>query len=394
MQAIILAAGESTRTHPLTITKPKPLLKIANKTILEHNLDALYGLVSEAILVVGYQEEMIKKAFGSSYKGIKLRYIEQKQQLGTGHALLQVKKHLKQRFLLLYGDNIYHKKDIQACLRHKYAVLATSVDDPEHFGVLNVKGKKLLDIEEKPKNPKSFLINTGLYVLDKSVLDYKARKTKRKEYELTDMMNALCKKKAVNVEEVKGYWLPIGFPWDMLNANEAIVSGMKTGKKLGTIESRATIKGTVAVGKNTIVKNGAYIEGPVVIGENCIIGPNCYIRKYTSIGNNCKIGNAVELKNSVIGDNTSIGHLSYIGDSVVGEAVNLGAGTITANLKHNNSNVRSVVKNELIDSCRRKFGAIISDGVHTGINTSIYPGRKLWPAKGTMPGEVVKKDVK
>ena len=393
MQAVILCAGKSTRTHPLTVAKPKPLLKIANKTLLEHNLDALAGSVSEVILVIGFLGEMIKKKIGSKYNGIRIKYVLQKSQLGTGHAMMQAKKHLKQRFVALMGDNVYHKDDIKRCLKHNYCILGTPVDNPENFGVLNVKNKKLVYIEEKPKKPKSFLINTGLYVLDKTVLNYKPKKTKRSEYELPDMLNALCKKEMVNVEEVKVYWLPIGYPWDLLDANEAILSGMKTGKKLGTIETRATIKGNVVIGKNTIVKNGAYIEGPVVIGENCSIGPNCYIRKYTSIGNNCKVGNAVEVKNSVIEDDTSIGHLSYVGDSVIGEGVNLGAGTITANLKHDNTHVHSIVKEEIISSGRRKFGAIIGDGAHTGINTSIYPGRKLWPAKGTHPGEVVKKDV-
>ena len=92
-------------------------------------------------------------------------------------------------------------------------------------------------------------------------------------------------------------------------------------------------------------------------------------------------------------DNTHVGHLSYFGDSVIGENVNIGAGTITANLKHDNENVKSMYNNVLVDSGRRKLGAIIADNVHTGINTSIYPGRKIFPGKTTMPGEVVKKDV-
>ena len=92
-------------------------------------------------------------------------------------------------------------------------------------------------------------------------------------------------------------------------------------------------------------------------------------------------------------DGSKIPHLSYIGDSVIGENVNLGAGTITANLRHDNGNIKSMIKEKLIDTKRRKFGAVIGDNVHTGINTSIYPGRKIWPGKTTLPGEVIKKDV-
>ncbi len=93
-------------------------------------------------------------------------------------------------------------------------------------------------------------------------------------------------------------------------------------------------------------------------------------------------------------DKAKVPHLSYIGDSVIGENSNLGAGTITANLRHDNKIVRSVVKGELVDTGRRKLGAIIADDVHTGINTVIYQGRKIWPGVGTRPGEIVDKDKK
>ena len=116
MQAVILAAGKSTRTYPLTLTRPKPLLKVGNKAILEYNLDNLNGIVSEAIIVVGYKKNMIKEYFGKKYRGIKLEYVEQKQQLGTGHALLVAQNHVKGRFILMMGDDIYAGEDMEACI--------------------------------------------------------------------------------------------------------------------------------------------------------------------------------------------------------------------------------------------------------------------------------------
>ena len=101
----------------------------------------------------------------------------------------------------------------------------------------------------------------------------------------------------------------------------------------------------------------------------------------------------MEVKNCVIGDNVSIGHLSYFRDSVLGSNINIGAGTITANLKHDDGNVRSAVKGRILDTGRRKLGTVIGDGVHTGIHTSIYPGRKIWPGKTTLPGQIVKRDL-
>ena len=186
---------------------------------------------------------------------------------------------------------------------------------------------------------------------------------------------------------------PIRYPWDLLRANELYVSSLTENRIEGDVHPSAVIEGIVHIGPGTRILPGVFIEGNVVIGANCKIGPNCYIRGNTSIGDKCHIGQSVEIKNCLILSNTNVGHLSYIGDSVLGEKVNLGAGTTTSNLRHDGQNHRSMVNGELVDTGRRKFGAIIGDGVHTGINTSIYPGRKLWPNTTTRPGEIVQKDV-
>lgn len=203
-------------------------------------------------------------------------------------------------------------------------------------------------------------------------------------------INMLLEKEKIMIETGEN-WHPIVFPWSLLSANEKILDQHK-GSIKGTVEKGATLKDEVSVGKGTLIKAGVYIEGPTIIGENCSIGPNCYIRARTSIGNNCLVGNATEIKNSIVMDGTHVGHLSYIGDSVLAENVNIGAGTITANLRHDNNSVKSAVKGQLIDTQRRKMGAILGEHVHTGIHTTIYPGRKIWPNLTTLPGEVVRKD--
>ena len=393
IQAVIMAAGKSTRTWPLTLTKPKPLLKVMNKEIIKHNLDALQGLVSEVIIIVGFKKEMIIEEIGHKYGKLKIRYAEQKRQLGTGHALKYVEKLIKGKFIVMGGDDIFSKKDIKACLRHKYAVLGCKVEDPGRFGVFVVKGKEVKKVVEKPKKFVSDIANAGLYVFDKSVFKFKLRKSQRGEYEIVDYINALIKKERVVCEKVKGRWLSVGNPWDLIEANSVLVSEIKNDIK-GKVEKNVIVKGKLKAGKGTEILSGTYIKGNVIIGENCLIGPNCYLRGNTSIGDGCHIGQAVEIKNSVIMDNAKVPHLSYIGDSVIGENSNLGAGTITANLKHDNKNVRSVVKGKIVDTGRRKFGTIIADDVHTGINTTIYPGRKIWPGVSTLPGEIIDKDKK
>ena len=239
---------------------------------------------------------------------------------------------------------------------------------------------------------KSRWANIGIYVFDTKVFNYKLKKSKRNEYEITDYILHLIKdSKEVNFEIVADYWLPIGYPWHILEANEFFLRKIKR-KIEGKVEKGAQVKGVVRVSKGTIIRSGSYIEGPAVIGKDCKVGPNCYIRPSTTLGDGCKVGNAVEIKNCVLFDGVSVGHLSYAGDSVIGEKVNFGAGTICANLRHDNKNVKMMVKKELIDTGRRKMGTIIGDNVHTGINTQIYPGRKLWPKVQTLPGEIVKKD--
>ena len=185
----------------------------------------------------------------------------------------------------------------------------------------------------------------------------------------------------------------IRYPWDLLRANELYVSSLTENSIQGEVHSSAVIEGIVHIGPGTRILPGVFIEGNVVIGANCKIGPNCYIRGNTSIGDHCHIGQSVEIKNCLILSHTNVGHLSYIGDSVLGEKVNLGAGTTTSNLRHDGKNHRSMIGGELVDTGRRKFGTIIGDRVHTGINTSIYPGRKLRPDTTTLPGEIVRQDL-
>ncbi len=183
------------------------------------------------------------------------------------------------------------------------------------------------------------------------------------------------------------------YPWDLLRANENYVSFLKDDEIAGEVHPAASINGVVRMGEGSRILPGVVIEGNVVIGKGCKIGPNCYLRGNTSIGDSCHIGQSVEIKNSIILSNTNVGHLSYVGDSILGERVNFGAGTMVSNLRHDGSNHQSMVEEVLMDTGRRKFGTVIGDGVHTGIQTSIYPGRKMWPGTSTRPAQVVDKDI-
>lgn len=191
-------------------------------------------------------------------------------------------------------------------------------------------------------------------------------------------------------EKQLGKTFALQHPWDLLALNQHLLDHFDSwsGHPAAQLLTGAQVK----VGEATTILPGVVIAGRVVIGDHCTIGPNCFLRGDTSIGDRCHVGHAVEIKNSILAPGTSVGHLSYVGDSYLDREVNLGGGTITANFRHDVGPHRSEVEGSLVDTGRDKLGAIIGRGVHTGINTSIYPGRKLGPGTTTRPGEVVSRD--
>ncbi len=396
MKAVIFAAGKSTRTYPLTLTRPKPLLPIANRPILEHQLEALAGIVDEVVLVVGYRADMIRERFGDSYNGLTLSYVEQAEQRGTGHALLQCASLLQEPFLAMNGDDLYASEDLRKLSAVKQGALAKEIDNPQQFGVYTVDSEGFaLQIIEKPTEPVSNLVNIGVYKFDPSVFQLleSVELSPRGEIEITSAIQTLAEAGGFRVLTIDGYWVPIGYAWDLLDANAFLLERFEASDIHGAVSPLADLSGNISIGEGSVIEAGSVIEGPVSIGRNSNIGPNCWIRPATSIGDGCKVGQGVEVKNSIIMDGAAVPHLSYVGDSVIGVGANLGCGTITANFRHDGKNHKSMIRGELVDTGRRKLGAIVGDDVHTGINTSIYPGRKLWPGTSTIPGEIVHSDV-
>lgn len=187
--------------------------------------------------------------------------------------------------------------------------------------------------------------------------------------------------------------MAVVYPWDLIAVNEILLGRLEASDLCGEVSAGATIDGFLALGEGSRVLAGTYVEGNVIVGRNCKVGPNCYLRGPTAIGDNCHVGQAVEIKCSILMNDVGMGHLSYAGDSIIGAGSNFGAGTITANFRHDGEVHRSMVDGKLVSTGRHKLGAIIGDDVHTGIHTSIYPGRKLWPHTSTRPGAVVQEDL-
>jgi bifunctional UDP-N-acetylglucosamine pyrophosphorylase/glucosamine-1-phosphate N-acetyltransferase len=407
MKAVILAAGEGVRLQPITSTRPKHLIKVGGKPILEHCLNAVKTSgIEEALIVIHYMGDAIRQYFGDGKKfGLKIEYVEQKAVLGTGNAVNVVEPYVKDDFLLVYGDLLFSAEAVKNVidLHRKEKPAATMavvpVENPEDYGIVELEDEKhVKHIVEKPKHEEapSNLANAGIYVFSTEIFD-KVRETSasaRGEWEITDAISQLLnEKKTVFVVKIsQDDWVDIGRPWDLLEANHWALMRMDH-KVYGYVESGAHLIGPVTVAETARIRSGAYIEGPAFIDEESDIGPNCYIRPYTSIGKKTRIGNACEIKNSIIMDNVHIGHLSYVGDSILGENCNLGAGTITANYRLDGGTIKMVVKDRVVDSGRTKIGAILGDGVKAGINALFMPGVKVGCNSWIGPNVVVHRDV-
>jgi bifunctional UDP-N-acetylglucosamine pyrophosphorylase/glucosamine-1-phosphate N-acetyltransferase len=307
---------------------------------------------------------------------------------------MQAKYLVKDRFIVMNGDDMFHRENIRACLRYTLSCLAQRVRDPSRFGVwVTDNENRVRGFAEKPKEFVSDLVNCGLYVLNEGIfreLEF-LQKSERGEYELNEAINNLSKHEDVYCVNAPGYWLSIGYPWDLLDANHHMLSGIRESGVFGEIEPGVTIKGNVCIGQGTVVKSGTYIEGPVYIGKNCIIGPDAYLRQDSVIEDECRI--RTEVKNSVVMRGSKAQHHGYIGDSVIGENVNIAAGVIMSNRRHDRQNHKVVVNGKRIDTGRGFLGAFIGDDVRTGVGTLIYPGRKIWPGKTTLPGQVIDRDI-
>ncbi len=374
MKAVILAAGEGKRMNPLTNTRPKVMLPIANRPIMEHLLIEMREAgINEFVFVVGYRHETIREHFGDGrHWNVSIEYVPQSKQLGTAHAVKMVGGRVSGSFLLANGDVLLRAPDIRGLLScDSIAMTVIESSDTTGLGVIEVADDRVVAIHEKVFRPPSNLANAGVYLMTPEIFPAidRTRTSPRGEYELTDSLQLLIDE-GYGMEWVSiDRWLDVSYPWDLLTANEAFMQGIEP-DNLGTVEENVTMKGPVSVGRGTELRSNTYIEGPVVIGEDCRIGPGCYVRACTAIGDGCHIGASVEVKNSIVMEGTSIPHHNYVGDSVIGADCNLGSGTKVANLRLD----KNVISVGGVPTGRRKLGTIIGDSVQTGINASINVG--------------------
>ena len=337
MKAIILAAGEGLRCRPLTLTRSKVMLPIANRPILEHVIDSLEkNRITDIILVVGYKKERIMDYFEDGLNfGVKIKYIEQKAQLGTAHAIEQAKSMIgpeDSEFLVLNGDNLVEPKTI-ADLLNNYegdaSLLTVRMEDTAGYGVVLTDKKRVTRILEKRPGDLSRIVNTGIYVFTPQVFETieKTPISENGEYAITDTLQLMIDEgKIVTSVPTESKWLDAVHSWDLLKANAIVLDSARSQRIEGEVEEGAVIRGNVTIGKNTRIRSGTYILGPAVIGENCDIGPNVVILPSTTIGDNVSIRSFTEIQNSIIMNNCRIYSHGQISNSIIGSNNTIGSG--------------------------------------------------------------------
>lgn len=400
-KTVILAAGHGTR---MVSEKPKVLHEVGGKAMLNYVISASEAAGADDIaVIVGYKADIVKAALPEN-----LTAIEQKEQLGTGHAVLQALpffENFNGNVLVLVGDApLVRKETLEELVKahedggFSATVLTAVFDDPTGYGRIVKKGDELIkivehkDATEEERNIKE--INSGMYCFDaqalKAALQAINSDNVQGEYYLTD-----------TIEILRGMGKKVGsYPTpdvdDIAAVNSKVqlaeigkimrrrinTSLMETGAIIIDPEN-TYLSAETKVGKDTVVYPGVITEGRVVIGENCIIGhnsrivnstiadgvdiqistildsfvdenthvgPYAYLRPNSHIGKNVKVGDFVEVKNSVMKDGAKASHLTYIGDAEVGKNVNLGCGTVFVNYDGTNK-YRTVVEDNCFIGC-------------------------------------------
>jgi glucose-1-phosphate thymidylyltransferase len=335
LKGLILSGGEGTRLRPITHTSAKQLIPVANKPVLFYGLEAIKEAgITEVGIIVGETRQEIRKEVGDGSRwGLEISYIHQEAPLGLAHAVLTAEAFIgEESFVMYLGDNIIKHgiKDLVNEFRDQRPnaqILLARVPNPSQFGVAELKGRKVVRLEEKPKEPKSDLALVGVYMFDANI--FKAAKaikpSWRNELEITDAIQWLIDHgHEVSPHIVTGWWKDTGRLEDVLEANRLILDTIEE-RVEGDVDDGSDIQFKVIIEKGAKIRNSV-IRGPAIIGGETSIR-NAYVGPFTSIYSNCRIEN-VEIQHSIVCENTVIKdqpsqRTFRIEDSLIGKNVEI-----------------------------------------------------------------------
>lgn len=371
MQAIVLAAGEGRRLRPLTAHRPKVMLPVGGRPILEHVVRALVANgVTDITFVTGYNRERIQTYFqdGNDF-GASISYAVQRQQLGTGHALATGFDATMPDgpFLVFPGDNYVTPGLVKSLLAApaEAALVTTQSPEPSKYGVVVTEGDRVTEIQEKPVSPRTRLISTGIYRLTPQIRDHLEDPA---GLSLTDAVNqAIAGGLAVTNVMTEDAWQDVVYPWDLLDVNARALAERSGITGEGKIEEGATVQGAAFIDQGSTIRTGSYLIGPVYVGANCDIGPNVVIRGPASIGDHVRIGPFSDLENVVVLDSAVIDTGGIIRHTILDEGVRLGP-RVSAD--------RGPTIFTIDEEFQRidRLGAVVGQDAFIGANTVLEPG--------------------
>jgi len=336
MKGLILSGGKGTRLYPLTYTRAKQLIPVANKPVLFRVIEAIRDAnITEIGVVIGDTGPEIREAVGDGSKfGVKITYLPQDAPLGLAHAVKISRQFLgDDRFVMFLGDNVLQGgispliADFANHTEWNSQVLLTRVEHPEHFGVATLgEGGKIVKLVEKPKQFVSDLALMGVYMFDHHIFEGIAaiKPSWRGELEITDAIQWLVENGYVVFPHIhKGWWIDTGKPIDMLRANSYVLEELVPHVH-GTIDSASNVdpRATIEAGAQII---NSVIRGPVIIGENTRI-VNSYVGPFTSIYHDCVIENC-EIEYSIMLESSTVRDIeARIQESLIGRNVEISRG--------------------------------------------------------------------
>jgi len=315
MKAVILAAGEGRRLQPLTNRRPKPMLPVLNKPVLEYVVEAVADAgIDGVVLVVGYQRERIQTYFGDGDQwDIDIEYAVQEDQLGTGHAVQQVRSLVDEEFLVLNGDRIIEPslvEDVRATAGSgtNATLSVTRVESPGQYGIVVTENDDLVRVEEKPVgDPSSNVINAGVYRFTDAIfpaIDHSERSPDG-EVRLPSAITHLAAEASVDVVRYRGQWLDVTYPWDLLSVNDRIVTEQDGAH-------------------NRQIDDTAAVTDGVTIGRGATIGPNATVKRGTSLGANVSVGANVVVSNAVVMQDVTVADGAVVRDCIIDENATVG----------------------------------------------------------------------
>jgi len=321
MQAVILAAGEGRRLEPLTDVRPKPMLPIANRPLLEHVVEAVADAgIEELVLVVGYKRERIQDYFGDGHDwGVDIEYAVQSKQLGGAHALLQAEPLVDGEFVVLNGDRIIESRMVSQLVEavggdDDVLMTVTPVDEPSNYGVVELDGQRVVGLTEKPpaRAVTSNIINAGVYAFGAEIFEAIRATETTGELAIPAVLQPLVADRRVRAVPFHGMWLDVSYLWDLLSVNAAVLDQQGSAvARSARVHDRATVTGTVAIGADTRIRPGATVLQGTALGENVNVGANAVVANAVvlpdaTIEPGCVVRDCIVGENARIGPNTTV----------------------------------------------------------------------------------------